>query len=199
MDYNKGTEQVKHKMKQIFTAKRLKIGAAVLVVCAIAAGGGAWYHHQQKLERRAQVRQAQTRMVEYQAAQRSMKLLEEAQIRSVAAQAIGKDKSAIDFREITLENRWDDEEYAEHKERREIRRSHAMPARSDGTPAQPAAPAAGQPPATPAALASGQQTDTGRDHFYPVYEVKCIVDNVKYEFKIDAITGKVLESEVEPK
>ncbi|KMO87423.1 hypothetical protein AB840_02405 [Megasphaera cerevisiae DSM 20462] len=196
MDYNKGTEQVKHKMKQIFTAKRLKIGAAVLVVCAIAAGGGAWYHHQQKLERRAQVRQAQTRMVEYQAAQRSMKLLEAAQIRSLTAQAIGKDESAVDFREVTLENRWDDDEYAEHKERREIRRSHTMPDRDNEPPARPAVL---PQPQSAAPVAVQPQAGTGRDHFYPVYEVKCIVDNVKYEFKIDAITGKVLESEVEPK
>lgn len=42
------TQNMKDTAKGIFTAKRIKIGVAVLVVCAIAAGGGAWYMHQQK-------------------------------------------------------------------------------------------------------------------------------------------------------
>ena len=69
------------KKNGLFTAKRFKIGAAVVIVCAVVAGIGAWYHHQQKIERRAQIRQAQTRMVEYQAEQRNMVLIGEEKVR----------------------------------------------------------------------------------------------------------------------
>ncbi len=89
-----GQEQYTTDKKGIFTAKRLKIGAAILVVCAIAAAGGVWYYHQQKAERHAQLLQAQTRMVEYQAGQRQISLLDVSQIKAIAAQAVGRREAA---------------------------------------------------------------------------------------------------------
>ncbi len=35
------------------------------------------------------------------------------------------------------------------------------------------------------------------DYFFPVYEVKCSADRIKYELEIDAVSGAVLESEAE--
>ena len=77
-------------LKRIFTPRRLKLGAVLVVVCAIVAGGGAWYYHQQKMERKAQIQQAQTRMVEYQAAQRNVQLIGVEDIKAIAAQAVSE-------------------------------------------------------------------------------------------------------------
>ena len=49
-------------LKRIVTPRRLKLGAVLVIVCAMVAGGGAWYYHQQKAERKAQIQQAQTRI-----------------------------------------------------------------------------------------------------------------------------------------
>ena len=176
-------------LKRVFTPRRLKIGTALVLVCAIAAGGGTWYYHQQKMERKAQIRQAQTRMVEYQAAQRNVKLLSADEIKDIAANAVGKDTASLQFREISLENKWNNGAYRnERRDRRprDVRPSAAMPAQESGQ-AQ-----AGQ--TTP-----GQHDGWTRqeEFFLPVYEIECNGDGLGYELEINAVTGEVLESEVE--
>ena len=148
-------------LKRIFTPRRLKLGAVLVVVCAIVAGGGAWYYHQQKMERKAQIQQAQTRMVEYQ----------------------------LRFREISLENKWDDGNYRNarrDRQPRDVRPAAAAPAQGNGQ---------GQ-----AAQATPGQHDgwTRQEEFFlPIYEIECNGDGLGYELEINAITGEVLESEVE--
>ena len=190
------------KKNGLFTAKRFKIGAAVVIVCAVVAGIGAWYHHQQKIERRAQIRQAQTRMVEYQAEQRNMALIGEEKVRSLTAQAIGQDESALTFREITLENKWNDDSYREARKQRlnhgDRRDNIPVNGRQPGPATQgnggvPGGPAQGTVPA-PATTAG---YDGWQERFFPVYEVTCTSGSLEYELEIDALTGNVLESEVE--
>ena len=190
------------KKNGLFTAKRFKIGAAVVIVCAVVAGIGAWYHHQQKIERRAQIRQAQTRMVEYQAEQRNMVLIGEEKVRSLTAQAIGQDESALTFQEITLENKWNDDSYREARKQRlnhgDRRDNIPVNGRQPGPAPQgnggvPGGPAQGTAPA-PATTAG---YDGWQERFFPVYEVTCTSGSLEYELEIDALTGNVLESEVE--
>lgn len=174
-------------LKRIFSPRRLKIGAVLILVCAVAAGGGTWYYHQQKMERKAQIRQAQTRMVEYQAEQRNVKLLSVDDIKAIAAQAVGKEEAALQFREISLENKWDDRSY------RNARRD----------PGQRVNSAAAQPPQQAGAPAQRQsrQQEAGwtrqESHFLPIYEIECQGDGLGYELEINAVTGEVLSSEVE--
>lgn len=181
------TQNMKDTAKGIFTAKRIKIGVAVLVVCAIAAGGGAWYMHQQKMERRAQIAQAQMRMVQYQASERSLNLLDEAKIRSLAAQAVGVDESALTFKKVELENKWDDDDY---------RKGHGL-ARDygdkglKGPQGQPSA----QPKQLQAPAAQGQIP--GQPQFFPVYEVEATVNGIEYDMEFNAVTGELLHSEVD--
>lgn len=187
---------------QVFSPRRLKIGIVCLLVCVIVAGGGSWYYHQQKVERKYQIRQAQTRMVEYQAAQRNIQLINTDDVKAMAAQAVGQDEASLQFREISLENKWDDKAYRN--------------ARRDRGPVHGAAPAKmprnNAPVNAPAnALANSQANSTAPQqdrqinegsamqeaHFFPVYEVECSGGGLKYELEINAVTGEVLGSEVE--
>lgn len=175
-------------LKRIFTPRRLKLGAVLVVVCAMVAGG-AWYYHQQKMERKAQIQQAQTRMVEYQAAQRNVQLIGVDDIKAIAAQAVGKDAADLRFREISLENKWDDGDY--RNARRDRRPRDVRPA--------VAAPAQGNGQGQAVQAAPGQHDGWTRqeEFFLPIYEIECDGDGLGYELEINAITGEVLESEVE--
>ena len=176
-------------LKRIFTPRRLKLGAVLVVVCAMVAGGGAWYYHQQKMERKAQIQQAQTRMVEYQAAQRNVQLIGVDDIKAIAAQAVGKDAADLRFREISLENKWDDGDY--RNARRDRRPRDVRPA--------VAAPAQGNGQGQAVQAAPGQHDGWTRqeEFFLPIYEIECDGDGLGYELEINAITGEGLESEVE--
>ena len=191
---------------QFFSPRRLKIGIACLLVCVIAAGGGAWYYHQQKVERKYQIRQAQTRMVEYQAAQRNIQLINTDDVKAMAAQAVGQDEASLQFREISLENKWDDKAY--RNARRDRGPVHgAAPAKMprNNAPANVPTNASTNAPANSQANSTAPQQ--GRQvnessamqeaHFFPVYEVECSGGGLKYELEINAITGEVLGSEVE--
>lgn len=195
---------------QVFSPRRLKIGIACLLVCVIAAGGGAWYYHQQKVERKYQIRQAQTRMVEYQAAQRNIQLINTDDVKAMAAQAVGQDEASLQFREISLENKWDDKAY--RNARRDRGPVHgAAPAKMPRNNAPVNAPvnaptnaptnASANSQANSTAPQQGRQVNEGsamqEAHFFPVYEVECSGGGLKYELEINAVTGEVLGSEVE--
>ena len=179
---------------KLLTAKRIKIGVALIIICAIVAGGGSWYYHQQKEAKRAQLAQAQTRMVQYQANQNNMQLLDETKVRALAAQAIGLDESQLTFKQIQLENKWDDA----YPSARQDRAHHEPDRHHTGAPVQPNG--QGQQPNTaqtgPAAQ-SPAGAPAGQSRFYPVYEVECVSGTMEYELEIDAVSGAVLESDVD--
>lgn len=197
------TNDVMNKAKGIFTAKRIKIGAAILAVCAVAAGGGMWYMHDQKQARKAQIAQAQMRMVQYQASQQNLNLLDEAQAKTLAAQAIGLDENVVTFRSVALKNKWDDDAY---RDTRKHHKEHRGDDRRNVSPQQPPAPPVnGQPasqnvPNAPAVHPAAPNAPQGQHHnFFPVYDIKATADGLTYDIEINAATGEVLDSEVEHK
>ena len=156
--------------------KKLAIG---VLICAVVTGGiasgAAWYHHQQEQAAHEQRIQARTTMIQAQADQRSLALLDTNAIRSLTAQAIGQDETSITFREITLINAADPSEKNGKKDKKE-KKEH----RERITPVD-----------LPEATAAEPHTQ-----FQPVYTVSCRVAPVKYKLQIDAITGTVLKSTV---
>ena len=193
-------ETMKKHARSILTTARLKKAGAVLIICAVAAGGGSWYHHQQKQTEHAQIAQARTNMIEAQAAQHNMSLLDTDQIRSIAAESIGIDEGSITYREIALMDT--EAQHDDHKEKKEHHKEkkHETEAAVENTDTNTAAqPKIHKHPSTDDynALAESQAVpEPSAPAFHPVYKVSCKASNVKYSLRIDAVTGQLLSSKI---
>lgn len=87
---------------KVCTARNAKIAAAFCVVCVVATAGGHYYLHQQHMARHAERVEAMAQMTKAQAEQHNVSLISEDQACAAAAQAIGKDESDLDFKEVAL-------------------------------------------------------------------------------------------------
>jgi uncharacterized membrane protein YkoI len=221
---NQWTEQVKENVKSVCTAKRMKAAVAVLVICAIAGAGGSYYFHQQRVAQRMEERQAQSKVVAYEASRNHVNLLSEEQVRAAVAQAVGQDESSIQFKEIALENK-DGHDRDGHDKDKKDKDKHQNGDRKDkkdkqdkqgqqpaGNPPQqgqpgptmqqvmPPADGAGPDGAAAPDAAAGATTaakpDKAMMSFHPSYEVECTVGNIKYEFNVDAVSGDILRNKV---
>ena len=208
-------QNVKNQVKSVFTPAHIKKAAALAVLIGIVSAGGAYYHHSQAEARSAMEKQARSEMIAAQASQRSVVLIDESHVRTIAAEAIGKSEAELDFRSVYL-TMWDhDDRDGKHDGKRKHDRKHSRDDRRDRgrhemmapQPTAPAAPvdangnAAAVPPmgtapaqATPAAQPT---PNMGQSDFRPVYKVKCYAGNVEYKLYIDAVTGTVLSSKVD--
>ena len=191
-------------VKNVFTPARLKKAAAVAVLVGIVSAGGAYYHHSQAEARSAMEKQARSEMLAAQAEQRGIVLIDEDHVRTIAAGAIGKDVTELDFRKVYLTMKDHDDRNGKHdKKRKHDRdgwREHDRD-RHEMMPA-PAAPmdGSGQMPAaapTPAMTPVQPPVNMGQPEFHPIYKVKCYAGNVEYKLRIDAVTGDVLSSKVD--
>lgn len=208
-------QNVKDQVKSVFTPARLKKAAALAVLIGIVSAGGAYYHHSQAEARSAMEKQARSEMIAAQASQRSVVLIDESHVRTIAAEAIGKSEAELDFRSVYL-TMWDhDDRDGKHDGKRKHDRKHGRDDRRDRgrhemmapQPTAPAAPAdangnaAAVPPmgTAPAQAAPPAQPtpNMGQSDFRPVYKVKCYAGNVEYKLYIDAVTGTVLSSKVD--
>ena len=210
-------QNVKNQVKSVFTPAHLKKAAALAVLVGIVSAGGAYYHHSQAEARSTMEKQARSEMLAAQAEQRGIVLLDEAKVRSIAAEAIGKSESELDFRSVYLTAKDHDKDEKHDKKHRDDRhdgkhddREHRdgrdmhdrdehlgmMPplpadtAQADGAAAQPAPMRAG-------ANAPAAQAPAAQPMFHPIYKVKCYAGSVEYKLRIDAVTGTVLSSKVD--
>ena len=211
-------QNVRNQVKRVFTPARLKKAAALAVLIGIVSAGGAYYHHSQAEARSAMEKQARSEMIAAQASQRSVVLIDESHVRTIAAEAIGKSEAELDFRKVYLTMKDHDDRDGKHdrkhkrdrKHDREERWEHERgdrPAMMAPQPTAPAAPAdangnaAAVPPmgTAPAQAAPPAQLtpNMGQSDFRPVYKVKCYAGNVEYKLYIDAVTGTVLSSKVD--
>ena len=93
-------------VKGIFSAKNLKRAGAVAVIGAMLAGGCAYWQYERKAAAHARVVEARAQMVRTQAEKEGLALLSENEVRTLVADAIGMDETAIAYRRIDLtENR----------------------------------------------------------------------------------------------
>ena len=208
-------QNVKNQVKSVFTPAHIKKAAALAVLIGIVSAGGAYYHHSQAEARSAMEKQARSEMIAAQASQRSVVLIDESHVRTIAAEAIGKSEAELDFRSVYL-TMWDhDDRDGKHDGKRKHDRKHGRDDRRDRgrhemmapQPTAPAAPAdangnaAAVPPmgTAPAQAAPPAQPtpNMGQSDFRPVYKVKCYAGNVEYKLYIDAVTGTVLSSKVD--
>lgn len=93
---------VSSRLSRIFTKKRIGGLAAVLALALVAGGGASYYEHAQERAAHAQERAAMSQLNAIQAEKLGVTLLSEAQIRSIAADAIGQEETAVTFDEIDL-------------------------------------------------------------------------------------------------
>ena len=201
-------QNVKNQVTKVFTPARLKKAAAFAVLVGIVTAGGAYYHHSQAEARSLAEKQARAEMVAAQAEQRGIVLLDEAKVRSIAAEAIGKSESELDFRTVYLtakDHGKDGKHGKKHRDGRHDREYHGHNMYDhDGHPGmmpQTSAPNADTAGTSPALMADGSNAlsteNTVRQGFRPVYKVKCYAGNVEYKLRIDAVTGTVLSSKAE--
>ena len=212
--------------KGIFSAKNLKRAGVVVALGAVLAGGGAYWHHGQEVAAKERVSEARTQMVRTQAEKEGFALLSEDAVRTLVADAIGVDETAITYRRIELtENRAkgkghdDDKHKGGHREgdHRDQKDKHERKARRGdqsmdtrqmpqsapgGAPAAPQQPLAAPAPdaAMPASAAPSTASAAPAPSpalFQPVYRVKCYANNVKYELILDAQLGDVLYREID--
>lgn len=213
--------------KGIFSAKNLKRAGIVAVIGAVLAGGGAYWHYGQEAAAKVRVAEARTQMVRTQAEKAGLALLSEDTVRTLVADAIGVDETAITYRKIELtDNRakgmkhGDDKHKSDHRDgdHRDQKDKHERKARRGdqpmdagqmpqpapgGAPAPAAVPDAAMPAsdaAMPAPVAPGTASAAPAPSpalFQPVYRVKCYANNVKYELILDAQSGDVLYREID--
>ena len=88
--------------KGIFSAKNLKRAGVVVALGAVLAGGGAYWHHGQEVAAKERVSEARTQMVRTQADKAGLALLSENEVRTLVADAIGVDETAITYRKVEL-------------------------------------------------------------------------------------------------
>ena len=149
--------------KGIFSAKNLKRAGIVAVIGAVLAGGGAYWHYGQEAAAKARVSEARTQMVRTQADKAGLALLSEDAVRTLVADAIGIDETAITYRRIELtDNRakgmkhGDDKHKGDHRdgdhrdqkdkhERKDRHGDQPMAARETPQPAPEGAPAPAAP------------------------------------------------------
>lgn len=189
-------QNVKNQVKNVFTPARLKKAVALAVLVGVVSAGGAYWHHRQAEARSMQEKQARSEMITAQASQRNIALIDEAHVRTIAADAIGKSESELNFRSVYLTVKDHDDRDGKHDKKHKHAGKHdrdrheMMPPQTapTGTPADAGANAA--PPAqVPPMMAEPE--------FHPVYKVKCYAGNVEYKLRIDAVTGTVLSTKVD--
>ena len=187
-------EQLQGMARRIFSPAHLKKAAVLVVVCAILGGGGAWYHHQQKQAEHLQVMQARTAMIQNQASQRNLNLLDEEQAKALAAQAVGVEEANLTYEKVALVNAADRKDKGKHKDKeKEIKRAERkMVASQDQNQDQNNQ--AGQDGTTDG-TASATKKVASTD-FQPIYKVDMKADKVDYDVRIDAVTGNVLKADV---
>jgi len=157
--------------KGIFSAKNLKRAGIVAVIGAVLAGGGAYWHYGQEAAAKARVSEARTQMVRTQAEKEGLALLAENEVRTLVADAIGVDETAITYRKIELtDNRakgmkhGDDKHKGDHRdedhrdqkdkhERKDHRGDRPVDAKQTPQPAPEGAPAPDAAMPAPAAAA----------------------------------------------
>ena len=194
-------QNVKDQVTKVFTPARLKKAAALAVLVGIVSAGGAYYHHSQAEARSVAEKQARAEMVAAQAEQRGIVLLDEAKVRSIAAEAIGKSESELDFRSVYLTAKDHDRDGKHDKKHRDgkHRNKHDDREHRDGRYMHDRDEHPGMmPQAAPAQAtdaANGQPA--ARPMFHPTYKVKCYAGSVEYKLRIDAVTGTVLSSKVD--
>ena len=199
-------QNVKNQVTNIFTPARLKKAVAFAVLVGVVTAGGAYYHHHQAEARSVAEKQARSEMVAAQAEQRGLVLIDEDHVRTIAAEAVGKSASDLDFRSIYLTAKdHDDRDDKRDKKHRDGKHDNKRDGKHDdgehrdgrymhdrdehlgmmpqAAPAQATDAANGQPAARPM--------------FHPTYKVKCYAGSVEYKLRIDAVTGTVLSSGVD--
>lgn len=111
-------ENIKNAASGIVTKSRLKKLGVLLVLAAVVTGGASFYMHEQKIAHRTAAAAAQTAMMTAQAERENVSLISEAEARSIAATAVGKDESTLTFRRVDLTNAADrDEKRNKHDKR----------------------------------------------------------------------------------
>ena len=124
-------QNVKNQVKSVFTPAHIKKAAALAVLIGIVSAGGAYYHHSQAEARSAMEKQARSEMIAAQASQRSVVLIDESHVRTIAAEAIGKSEAELDFRSVYL-TMWDhDDRDGKHDGKRKHDRKHGRDDRRD--------------------------------------------------------------------
>ena len=175
MDRNGTIQNIQHALGSIFTKARLKKITAGAILCSVIAGGAACYQQQQEKLAHEQLLQARAAILESQAAQYSIVLLDTDTIRSLAAQTIGIDETAVTFREIALFNGQEkndkDRKEKDRRDRKEDKREHEQPVT--------------------------RQTAAPAPVFQPMYKVACQSGSLKYKLRIDAVSGEILQSKIE--
>ena len=207
-------QNVKNQVKNVFTPARLKKAAALAVLVGIVSAGGAYWHHRQAEARSALEKQARSEMITAQAAQQSVVLIDEAKVRSIAAEAIGKSESELNFRSVYLtmwdhddrDDRHDDRhrdgkrkhDRKEHRaDRSNHERGHDGWEHRDESDEHADMMLPKEVPARAEAENTVQQIPAPQENFHPTYKVKCYTGQVEYKLRIDAVTGTVLSSKVD--
>lgn len=193
-----------------YKAAAKKAGIAAVII-AVLGGAGSWYHHSQEKAMHLQQQQARTALVTAQASSRSLTLLDENAIRSITAEAIGQDETAITFKQIALTNAADardgskkdkerDKKGGEHRDKREKGQpkdeQRGQEPQGPESRQQPDGNAPADAPAPQGPDAQSPQQAMHAPDFRPVYRVNCNVGDVRYRVEIDAVSGKVLRASV---
>lgn len=209
---------------KVCTARNAKIAAAFCVVCVVATAGGHYYLHQQHLARHAERVDAMAQMTKAQADQHNISLISEDQACAAAAQAIGKDESELDFKEIALFD-MNSAKHGPKDGRKEKPKDKDRKGDERGEQRGPEGMKAGRPGADAAAGATAKATADGQadkqvvpmtppqgqpdrngqppqgampqNTFHPMYKVRVTSGSVRYDVLVDATNGTVIHTEIE--
>lgn len=209
---------IKHK---VCTARNAKIAAAFCVVCVLTTAGGHYYLYRQHTARHAERVEAMAQMTKAQADQHNISLISEDQACAAAAQAIGKDESELDFKEVALFDK-NNIKRGPKGDRKGGPKEKDRKGHEDGRPERPEGMKAnrqGEEKADAAAGATAKAAPNGQDDkqarpmvppqgqpqqkampqnaFHPMYNVRVTSGSVRYDVLIDATNGSVIHTEIE--
>ena len=197
-------KNVKDQVKSVFTPARFKKAAALAVLACVVSAGGAYYYNQRAEARSAQEKQARSEMIAAQAEQRGIVLIDEDHVRTIAADAIGKDVTELDFRKVYLTMKDHDDRDGKHEKKHKHDRRHDRDGlwEHDRDHREMISPPLAEIPAdagasAPTAPSAQSAPMAGQPGFHPVYKMKCYAGNMEYKLRIDAVTGAVLSSKAE--
>lgn len=199
-------------LNNLFNKNSIKKAGMGILICSLALGGFSIYHHQAMAAEREQIMQAETSLLESQAAQQNITLIDNSQLQALAANAIGVNENDItDFRYhlIDLNNRpmdearhghygWRDGDDRHHNFRNHPRNRGNCPGYNQNCPyPDQEINDDTSSPDNSLMMNNNLPPRQNTNVIAPVYRIACTANDVNYLISVDAQNGNIINCRVQ--
>lgn len=168
MDKEKAIEKV----KSVITSRAAKRVAMAALVLSVMGGGAAFYAHNERMLAKEAIAATRNEAIRADMEEKGYTVISEDEARRIAAEAIGKSESDLNFTKVRL--KYDDD----HRDRRHDK-DDRHDRRDQGTMPQP-------------------QGNQAPPVIHPIYDIEAKTSTfVEYDVEIDAVTGEVIDVDLD--